>query len=64
VDSDLVPASPSIEATAAQQKHDDDDDEKSCHIHDGVSFGRMFGYLISSGRTWLLVTARAAPLFL
>ena len=36
-DSALVPASPSIEATAAQQKHDDDDDEKSCHIHDGVS---------------------------
>ena len=62
----LVPASPSIEATAAQQKHDDDDDEKSCHIHDGVSFGRMSGYLISpaAGRTWLLVTARAAPLFL
>ena len=48
-DSALVPASPSIEATAAQQKHDDDDDEKSCHIHDGVSFGRMFGYLISRG---------------
>ena len=46
--SGLVPASPSIEATAAQQKHDDDDDEKSCHIHDGVSFGRMFGYLISN----------------
>jgi hypothetical protein len=65
-DSALVPASPSIEATAAQQKHDDDDDEKSRHIHDGVSFGRMFGYLISpaAGRTWLLVTARAAPLFL
>jgi hypothetical protein len=62
-DSALVPASPSIEATAAQQKHDDDDDEKSCHIHDGVSFGR---YLISpaAGRTWLLVPARAAPLFL
>jgi hypothetical protein len=65
-DSALVPASPSIEATAAQQKHDDDDDEKSCHIHDGVSFGRMSGYLISpaAGRTWLLATARAAPLFL
>ena len=46
--SGLVPASPSIEATAAQQKHDDDDDEKSCHIHDGVSFGQMFGYLISN----------------
>jgi hypothetical protein len=62
----LVPASPPIEATAAQQKNDDDDDEKSCHIHDGVSFGRMFDYLISpaSGRTWLLVTAPAAPLFL
>ena len=65
-DSALVPASPPIEATAAQQKHDDDDDEKSCHIHVGVSFGRMFGYLISpaAGRTWLLFTARAAPLFL
>ena len=33
----LVPASPSIEATAADQKHDNDDDEKSCHIHDGAS---------------------------
>jgi hypothetical protein len=32
----LVPASPSIEAAAADQKHDDYDDEKSCHIHDGV----------------------------
>jgi hypothetical protein len=38
----LVPASPSIEATAAQQKHDDDDDKKSCHIHDGVSFVWLF----------------------
>jgi hypothetical protein len=36
----LVPAAPSIEAAAADQKHDDDDDEKSCHIHDGVSFDR------------------------
>ena len=62
----LVPASPSIKAAAAEQKHDDDDDEKSCHIHDSVSFGRMFGYLTSpaSERTWLLVPARAAPLFL
>jgi hypothetical protein len=65
-DSALVPASPSIETTAAQQKHDDDDNEKSCRINNGVSFGRMFGYFISpaSGRTWLLVPARAAPLFL
>ena len=60
----LVPASPSIEATAAQQKHDDDDDEKSCHIHDGVS--PLAAYFISpaAGRTWLLVPARAAPSFL
>ena len=43
----LVPASPSIEAAAADQKHDDDDDEKSCHIHDSVSFGRTVGNLIS-----------------
>jgi hypothetical protein len=34
----LVPASPSIEAAAADQKHDDDDNEKSCHIHEGVSY--------------------------
>jgi len=50
----LVPASPSIESTAADQKNDDDDDEKSCHIHDGGSFGQTFGNLTSltSGRTW------------
>jgi hypothetical protein len=43
-DSALVPASPSIEATAAQQKHDDDDDEKSCHIHDGASPLALISY--------------------
>ncbi len=59
----LIPASSSIEAATPDQKHDDDDDEKSCHIHDGVSFGRTVGNLISptSGRTWLLIGAGAAP---
>src|SRR5208282_5276126 len=59
----LIPASPSIKAAAAEQKHDNDDDEKSCHIHDGVSFGQTFGNLISptSRRPWLRIGARAAP---
>ena len=35
----LVPASPSVETAAADQKHDDNDDEKGGHIHDDVPFG-------------------------
>ncbi len=60
----LVPASPSIEAAAAEQKHDNDDDEKSCHIHDGGSFALTFGKfdIATSRRTWLLVGARAAAI--
>ena len=53
-DSALVPASPSIEATAAQQKHDDDDDEKSCHIHDGCLLWPLFNI---AGR-WTNLVAR------
>ena len=41
----LVPASPSIEAAATEQKHDYYDNEKSCHIHDRGSFVRTFGNL-------------------
>jgi hypothetical protein len=59
----LVPASPSIKAAAAEQKHDDDDDEKSCHIHDSVSFAGCLAKISpTSGQTWLLVSARAAPI--
>ena len=54
-DSALVPPSPSIEATAAQQKHDDDDDEKSCHIHDGVSPWPLF-HIVSR---WTNLVARS-----
>lgn len=36
----LVPASPSVEATAADQKHDDNYDEKGGHIHNDVPLAR------------------------
>ena len=62
----LIPASPPIKATAAEQKHDNDDDEKSCHIHDAVSFGRTVGNLISptSRRTGCLLERGLRRLFL
>ena len=62
-DSALVPASPSIEATAAQQKHDDDDNEKSCHIHDGASPLAAISYRQPLDKLGCS-SPRAAPLFL